>query len=81
MPKVCLSKMQKRLKFLIFNMKQLKSGRNGTEMAMIMNGKNKNVWHDRFKNPLKLKLEEVYYLCDYFKVDPGVFVTREFELN
>lgn len=81
MPKVCLSEMQKRLDFLCRNMEHLKGGRNDDEMAMIMNGKKKNAWRNRNEDPLNLRLREMYRLCDYFKVDPGVFVTREFELN
>ena len=81
MPKVCLSEMQKRHIFLCSNMKHLKGGRNEDEMAMIMCGKGKNTWRNRFKHPEKLRLEEVYALCDYFKIDVCAFTTRELELN
>lgn len=81
MPKVCLSKNQNRHEILRYNMELLKGRRNEDEMAMIMNGAKKNAWRNRNEHPGKLRSDEIYNLCDYFKVDVGTFMTRKLKFD
>ena len=81
MPKVCLTDSQKDNDILLFNMGKIKGGRNWEEIAKLI-GVSKSSWYNRIlKDPQSLTIREVKALCRYFKVDPGIFITRKFKLN
>lgn len=76
MPKVKLSKWQTTRQMFIANLKHLKGGNSNDEMGEII-GKSGVTFGNRLEAPEEMRLDELYLLCEAYKIPMSKFVSEE----
>lgn len=80
MPKISLRPIDSFADMLKSNMRLVKGNKSEKELSKIINTAQGTV-NNRLNNPLSLRLEELFYLCEKSHVDIGDFVSKKLKIR